>query len=191
MAWRVNLDRLRQYCSSDGGLAIDIEKYHQAEIDAYDLNELSEIPIRQTIQELLNGECNHPEIGFQYGYALELLCPLCGDRLDNDEVYPLSMDYFDAIDLAWKDLGLADILSMNKFVWSGSPIKIPFPDEFPIIGYLSAAECNVAFERLFDEDVNHKFDLTAPDFPITVLKQISDWICIATQMEQSIICFYY
>jgi hypothetical protein len=105
MAWHINIDRLRRYCSPEGELTLAvIEKYNSAALNAYDRNGLSDIPIRHTIQDLLNGECHHLDIGFQYGYGLEILCHFCGDMLANNRVYPLAMDRFDAIDRAWAKL---------------------------------------------------------------------------------------
>jgi hypothetical protein len=192
MAWRVDLDRLQTYCSPDGELTLAaVARANPGALDRYDNNELSAISIHQTIQDLLNGERNHPEIGFQYGYALELVCPFCGDMLDNDRVYPLSMGSFDEIDAAWEELGMGDVISMSKLVYRGAPIKLPSIDDFPSIGYLTAAECETLYDRLFDDTAKRKIDLDASDFPQSVLHQISSWICTTAQMEQGIICFYY
>jgi hypothetical protein len=192
MAWHLNIDRLRRYCSPEGELTLAaIEKYDPASLNAYDRNGLSEIPIRQTIQDLLTGERHHLDIGFQYGYALELLCHFCGDILANNRVCPLSLDHFDEIDRAWAKIGLNDILKMSRLVYGGSPIKLPVIDDLPTIGYLTAAECELANDRLFDDRGILQFDLTAPIFPIPVLNQIASWISIAAQMQQGIICFYH
>ncbi len=192
MAWHLNIDRLRRYCSPEGELTLAaIEKYDSAILNAYDRNRLSEVPIRQTIQDLLTGEFHHSDIGFQYGYALELLCHFCGDILANNRVYPLSIDRFDAIDRAWAQLGLNDILKMSRLVYGGSPIELPVIDDLPTIGYLTAAECELANDRLFDDRGVPKFDLTSPNFPIPVLNQIASWISIAAEMQQGIICFYH
>jgi hypothetical protein len=192
MAWRVDLDLLKTYCSPDGKLTLTaVERANPVALDRYDNNDLSEIPIRQTIQDLLNGELNHPEIGFQYGYALELLCPFCGDMLDNDRVYPLSSYWFDEIDAAWAKLGMNDIIAISDLLYRGAPIKLPSIDDFPCIGYMTAAECQTLFDRLFDASANRKIALDSPDFPVPVLSQISEWICAAAQVEQGIICFYY
>lgn len=192
MAWRVDLDLLRTYCSPDGKLTLAaVDRANSVTLDRYDSNGLSDIPIRQTIQDLLNGERNHPSIGFQYGYALELLCPFCGDMLDNDRVSPLSSRWFDEIDAAWAKLGMSDIIVISDLLYRGAPIRLPSIDDFPCIGYMTAAECQTLFDRLFDTSTNRKIALDSPDFPIPVLNQISDWICAAAQMDRGIICFYY
>jgi hypothetical protein len=192
MAWHLNIDRLRRYCSPEGELTLAaIEKYDSAILNAYDRNRLSEIPIRQTIQDLLTSEFHHSDIGFQYGYALELLCHFCGDMLANNRVYPLSIDRFDAIDRAWAQLGLNDILKMSRLVYGGSPIELPVIDDLPTIGYLTAAECELANDRLFDNRGIPQFDLTSPIFPVPILNQITSWISIAAEMQQGIICFYH
>jgi hypothetical protein len=192
MAWHLNLDRLRRYCSPAGELTLAaVEKYDSATLNAYDRNGLSDIPIRQTIQDLLTGEHHHPDIGFQYGYALELLCHFCGDRLANDLVYPLAIDQFEAIDRAWVQLGLSDILKMSRLVYGGAPVRLPVIDDFPTIGYLTAAECELANNRLFDEQGTPQFNLTSTIFPIPIVNQIANWISIAAEMQQGIICFYH
>ena len=192
MAWRVNLDLLQTYCSPDGKLTlVAVERANSAALARYDTNDLSDIPIRQTIEDLLNGERNHPGIGFQYGYALELLCPFCGDMSANDLVYTLSSRWFDEIDAAWAKLEMSDVIAISDLLDRGSPIKLPSIDDFPWIGYMTAAECQTLFDRLFDASTNRKIAFDSPDFPIPVLNQISDWICTAAQMEQGIICFYY
>ncbi len=192
VAWRVDLEQLSQYCSLEGELRSEVvATADRAALDRYDDNGLSDIPIQQTIEDLLTGNRTHPELGFQYGYALEMLCPFCGDTLDNDRVYPLAMDSFDEIDRAWAKVELSDVISMRKLVARGAPIKLPAIDDFPSIGYLTATECEQLNDRLFDDSINSKIDFKSPYFPMPVLKQIGDWICVAAQMEQGIICFYY
>jgi hypothetical protein len=192
MAWRVDLDLLQTYCTPAGELTITtVELANSIALARYDNNGLSEIPIRQTIQDLLNGERNYPNIGFQYGYALELLCPFCGEMLDNDRVYPLSSRWFDEIDAVWAKLGMSDVIAISGLLYRGAPIRLPSSGDFPCIGYFTAAECQTLFDRLFDDDAKLKITLDTSDFPTQIVSQICDWICIAAQMKQGIICFYY
>jgi hypothetical protein len=193
MAWRVDLDLLQTYCTPAGELTLAaVERANAVALDRYDNNGLSEIPIRQTIQDLLNGDRTHPNIGFQYGYALELLCPFCGEMLDNDRVYPLSSGWFDEIDAAWTKLGMSDVIAISDLIYRGAPIRIPSSGgDFPCIGYMTAAECEILFDRLFDDNANLKIAIDTSDFSSEIVSQICDWICIAAQMKQGIICFYY
>lgn len=72
------------------------------------------------IAELVDGKPLNETAGFQYGYALELLCRHFGEQLDIDDISFIS------------DLELDTRLNEDHRL----PITMPKPDDFPSINFL-------------------------------------------------------
>lgn len=76
--------------------------------------------------------------GYLFGYALEIVCREIGDRLPNRAFSGMGSEYFEAIDAALKKA--KSTRTISSIVNRGDPMKLPFIDDFPSIGWLSAAE---------------------------------------------------
>lgn len=93
-------------------------------------------PIRaRALWELLHATPSQKAHGFQYGYALELLCRHFGERVDK-------------ISLTWFDDVLDPLLKKAKRPPSARllgkgvrPMKVPAPRDFPEIGTVTPAGC--------------------------------------------------
>jgi hypothetical protein len=84
------------------------------------------------LTEIAAGKCSNKASGFQYAYAVELLCKQFGKRID-DLSLAMSMD--ETIDpfleVAKIKGGTLKLLGVGVL-----PIKIPRPDDFPLYGTL-------------------------------------------------------
>jgi hypothetical protein len=105
--------------------------------------EEDELPAEQAAAELVGGKVTRPKEGHQYGYGLEKLCELLGTLLTAVEGKGGML----------KALQLHTPLSKER-----SPVPLPKRrDDFPGIGYLTAAEVRREIDRL------RALDLSFPD----------------------------
>ena len=105
--------------------------------------EVDEISIEEAAAELVEGNVSQPEMGHQYGYGLECLCKEIGTFLAGIE-----------------GSGMLQALKLNTPLSkkrSPIPLKKP-PGEFPLIGYLTAAEVEREVKRLEGMDLSFPKD---------------------------------
>jgi hypothetical protein len=86
----------------------------------------------QALTQLLHGDALDAAHGFQYGYALELLCRHFGARVDDDDIGFVAQ------------LGLQTSLNADHRL----PIALPKPEDFPSINYLTRVELPEELARL-------------------------------------------
>lgn len=105
--------------------------------------EVDEITVEEAAAELVEGTVSQPEMGPQYGYGLECLCKAIGTLLTGIEGSGML-----------QALKLGTRLSERR-----SPIPLKKPTgEFPIIGYLTAAEVQREADRLGAMDLSYPKD---------------------------------
>ena len=102
-----------------------------------------EITVEEAAAELVEGNVRQPEMGPQYGYGLEYLCNEIGTLLAGIE-----------------GNGMLRALKLNtRLSEKRSPIPLKKPvGEFPLIGYLTAAEVQREVERLDTMDLSYPKD---------------------------------
>jgi hypothetical protein len=172
----------------DAKLAAAIKKKHADRID--DNTESFEDEIEDedaptlgvAIDEIFAGKCKQKDHGFQYGYALELLCHHLGKRIDEE-----SLSYFDD----WIDplLGKAKhsekdtqkLIGANTF-----PIKIPEPADFPTIGTLDDAGM-----KKLDAALDKIEPLATDDDAKEIIKELRGWTSRARKAKRQIVWFVY
>lgn len=76
--------------------------------------------------------------GYQFGYALEIVCRELGEWLPNRAFSGMGSEYFDTVDAALK--AAKSKRTISSIVNRGDPVKLPLIEDFPSIGWLSAKE---------------------------------------------------
>jgi len=147
LAYAVDLDRLRSaYGSKDRAMFQAIEKREADDIRDRDEWFRDRIKrgapsLREAVAQIIEGQINAPPwAGFQYGYALELLCKHLGHVLEN-------RDRVSFIEHLGTPTGLTS---------SGPPLPISRPEDFPSIGFLTADQVGDEYLRLKDQDLSHE-----------------------------------
>jgi hypothetical protein len=121
-------DVVRAQGSKDGSLVAKIVKRYAADIEesnAWFEEELADgaPTLDEALRQIVDGAPLDADYGFQYGYALELLCRHFGARVDEDQIGFI------------EHLGLRTKLNDER-----PPIEIPEPDDFPKISHLKRDE---------------------------------------------------
>lgn len=125
----VDLERLRAAVGSgDRALLGRIRRAEKDEfLDDDAFIEKGDLSLGQALEELLDGRLSRPDCGFQYGYAVELLCRGLGTCLAS---------------LLWWEFFESTPMRMTR-----SPVPIPEPDDYPFIHYMTADEVRVEAGR--------------------------------------------
>jgi hypothetical protein len=103
----------------------------------------------EVVQQIINGEPYNRNFGYVYGYAYEALCMAIGTETKQSWTsISRSYEWFPKIDKALASLGTS--LKINDLLCRGSLLEIPQPDDFPSLGWWTAAEIARA-ARVFKE----------------------------------------
>lgn len=133
----------------------------------------------RAIHEILDGKCAAKGHGFQYGYAVELLCRELGGRVDE-----VSLTWFD--DVLDPLLKRAKQPALAKLLGKGvRPMPIPAPADFPEIGTIEPAglvKLDAALAKLDDGgDENTKM----------VIDEVRGWCARAKKQKRGVVWFVY
>lgn len=144
MVWAVDTDKLKQVAGSkDEKLRRMIGgrfKRDLAELDELfedDINE-GEPNAYEVLRQLIDGTVPKGARGAIYAYAFKLLVEHFGRPLDNSAVYPWSSPDFGPVNAALEKMGVP--FKMDELHGSSLPVKLPLPDDFPLTGWVDAAE---------------------------------------------------
>src|SRR5262245_21450577 len=85
------------------------------------------------LDELIAGKPTKKKYGFQYGYAIELLCEHFGKRIDEGDLSSRIDESLDPLLAKAKKPTLSKLLRSGVF-----PLAIPEPRDFPEIGTIDA-----------------------------------------------------
>lgn len=135
MIWAVDTNKLQQVAGSkDEKLRRMIGgrfKRDLAELDGDFTNPTAYEALRQ----IIDGTIPEGARGSVYAYAFKLLVEHFGKFQDNGCVYPWNSVDTKPLDTALADMGVP--FKFSRFQWSGLPVKLPSPDDFPGIGWVN------------------------------------------------------
>jgi hypothetical protein len=135
MIWAVDTNKLQQVAGSkDEKLRRMIGgrfKRDIAELDGMFDNPTAYEALRQ----IIDGTSPEGARGGVYAYAFKLIVEHFGKFQDNGCVYPWSSPEFGPINSALADMAVP--FKFSTFQWSGLPVKLPSPDDFPCVGWVS------------------------------------------------------
>lgn len=140
------------------------------------------VPSTETaLDDIFAGKATKRKHGFQYGYALEIICRHLGKRVDD-------------LDMTWVDELIDPLLKKHKkpnaqkLLGSGSfPMPIPKPADFPEIGTIDAAGMTALGAALdaIEEDAEDDDDATE------VIEELRGWLASAKKAKKQIVWFIY
>lgn len=190
----IELDHLHSALGSrDAALLGKIRGVHAADLkridrllkDAIDLDE-DPLTAGDVLRHLIMQEPCREDAGFAYGYCLQLMCHQLGEKLDNSAWSAMHGDWFDAIAAALRDGGVSSsALSIRDLAFRGSPVPLPPIDDFPAIGYLTAAEIGTARSALAAADFSNAGEEEAAS-----IQQVGDWLNACWESNRGLVCFY-
>lgn len=185
-AYAVDLARLQQVIGShDDALVSTLVTEHAEELDAVDDVDPSLPSARDAVAALIAGRLESGPVNFKYGYALELVCRQLGRPLSNERWSAMNGEWFDTVEDAFLALeGKRKIC--NEVFWSGPPVALPFIDDFPAIGHVTAD----AVEPLADE-LEQALEPARNTAAAAALRELLGWLRLAAQRKLGLVTFYY
>lgn len=191
----VELDSLRRALGSgDAGLVGKVRGRFYTESKRIDrlLKEVldpDEEPLTtgDILRHLIMGEPRREDAGFGYGYCLELICRQLGQALSNSAWSAMHGDWFDTVAAALRDCGVnSSALAIRDLAFRGPPVPLPPIDDFPGIGYLTAAEIGTARAALAAADLSHLDDGEV----VASIRQVQEWLDTCMESNRDLVCFY-
>lgn len=191
----VDLDAVRRALGSgDAGLVGKVRGRFYTEIKRIDrlLKEVldpDEEPLAtgDLLRHLIIGEPRREDAGFGYGYCLELICRQIGRALPNGHWSAMQGDLFDTVAAALRDCGVnSSALAIRDLAFRGPPVPLPPIDDFPGIGYLTAAETGTARAALAAADLTRLNDQDVA----SSIRQVQEWLETCLESNHDLVCFY-
>lgn len=140
MVWAVDTDKLKQVVGSkDEKLRRMIGGRFKRDIAQLDdlFDGSGSITTYEALRQIVDGTIPEGARGAVYSYAFKLLVQHFGTFLNNGDLCPYRSDG-GAIDKALAAMGVP--LEMSKLQFSGLPVDLPSPDDFPCTGWFPAAQ---------------------------------------------------
>lgn len=185
--YAIQLDKLKKYCGSQDASILQTCETRLAGLMGHHNHDpiASGAPsLRMALKQLIYGEVLDQAYGFQYAYALKLLCELYGESLDNQGWSGIRIHYLDLMGKILEKYQLEKHL--RALLYRGAPIKIPFIDEFPAMGYLYLQETIEIDSKLESSDFS--------EYEKDIAKSLDDfhsWAIIAKERHCELISFYH
>lgn len=186
--YSVELAKLKKvWGSEDETLKKALLKKQKAAIAENDENWADEIAdeevpsLTTAIDDIFAGEAQHEDSGFQYGYALEVICKHLGKRIDEEE-FTWFDEFLDPLLKKRKQPSVEKLLGRNVY-----PMPIPEPDDFPEIGTIDTKGIAALAKALdaIEDDAEDNDDVTE------ILVEVRKWIASAKQAKRQIVWFVY
>ena len=204
MPFAVQLDEVREvFGCRDPSLLKELSdtferrfsEFDEMAIDCVDL-EAGELVLTMRdvlTQVVMGGEYSaSSELGFMYGYGLELICWFLGDLLPNYEWDAIRSAWIDRVDHELGRIGVPEnVLRLNSYLTyrhSCQPqVPIPKNDDFPYIGYMTLAEINAALVELTLDRIAR----VPEPAPKNALLQLRSWLESSADQASDLVCFYH
>jgi hypothetical protein len=190
MVWAVDTDRLKQVAGSkDEKLRRMIGGRFKRDIARLDDMFSDEIEggapnTYETLRQIVDGAVPEGARGAIYRYAFKLLVEHFGTALDNGPVYPWNSQDFGPIDAALAAMNVP--FKMDTLQFSGLPVSLPHPDDFPCTGWVHAdtvKKVNDAFAAAPAADMD-------PD-TAEVVACLRNFFKVAASKQRGLVSYYY
>lgn len=92
----------------------------------------------EALRQIIDGTIPEGARGSIYSYAFKLIVEHFGKILDNSEFMPWNSAPFEPVNQAIAEMGVD--FKLDSFLHGGGlPVELPWPDDFPMTGWLDAA----------------------------------------------------
>jgi hypothetical protein len=178
--YAVSLTRLKQVIGSGDAVLLNEILIQQDDflsgIDMID--EDCEFRCSQALMALVCGDINNEIPGYLYGYAFKALCAHLGTELSDISGIAGAYDWIAEIDAGKQDCAVR--LQLADLVYSGSPIAIPAPADFPVIGCWDVKTIAPALDDF------HQVDFSTLDSDVAeTMQQMKAWLTTARKISDA------
>ncbi len=134
----VSLERIKQAVGSqDESLLAQIvteQDYYLKNTDSIDGD--CDFKCEDALADIIHGRVTEDMAGYLYGYAFGIICRQLGVELDNIPGIARAATWIERIDASLQEI--FSPIQLSDFLYTGCPISIPEPDDYPFIGHLPA-----------------------------------------------------
>jgi hypothetical protein len=154
-----------------------------------------EVTSGTALAQLILGGNTDKSAGYKYGYALCNLCEYFGETPDHDSWCTIRYQSLEAIDALLKKAGIKPSVfsAIGFLVERGSPVKMPKPDDFPGIGYLTRDEARKLLSPLDPAKIQKaiRAEPDAQDWFQSAIDELREWLELCAKTNRDLICFYF
>ena len=186
MVWAVDTNQLKQAAGSkDETLLRTIaERFASDFAQLDDIFEDSELSAYEALRQIIDGTIPERARGGLYAYAFECLVSHFGASLDNSAVMPWSRPDFEPVDRALEAMRAP--FKMSALYDFSLPVELPYPDDFPLTGWVSAATVTTIHEA-FGKAPSVEMDSQTAG----IVKCIRGWFHTAATKGTGLVSYYH
>lgn len=190
MVWSVDTDKLKQVAGSkDEKLRRMIGGRFKRDLAS--LDDLFEHAIAagrpntyEALRQIIDGTIPDDARGGIYAYAFKLLVEHFGKPLDNGAVYPWNSPDFGAVDGALAKMSVP--FKVDSLYGFSLPVKVPYPDDFPLAGWVSPAKVKEVHEA-FSKATKVEMDSEVQD----IVDCVRGWFQAAAAANRGLVSYYH
>jgi len=149
-----------------------------------DIFEDSELSTYEALRQIIDGTIPERARGGLYAYAFECLVSHFGASLDNSAVMPWSRPDFEPVDRALEAMRAP--FKMSALYDFSLPVELPYPDDFPLTGWISAATVTTIHEA-FGKAPSVEMDSQTAG----IVKCIRGWFHAAATKGTGLVSYYH
>jgi hypothetical protein len=186
MGWAVDTNQLKQAAGSkDETLLRTIaERFASDFAQLDDIFEDSELSAYEALRQIIDGTIPERARGSLYAYAFECLVSHFGASLDNSAVMPWSRPDFEPVDRALEAMRAP--FKMSALYDFSLPVELPYPDDFPLTGWVPAATVTTIHEA-FGKAPSVEMDIQTAG----IVKCIRGWFHTAATKGTGLVSYYH
>jgi hypothetical protein len=178
-----NCDLLREISIAQGDTIARRNREFKQEIEG------GAPPLEHALRQLIDGARLTGAHAFQYWYAVELIAAHAGQPLDLPGLASVDCSYLDEVGGL---LGTAFPISPHhlfpRLLERWPSFGLPAPHDFPVVGFLRAAECAEVAKPLGTADLE---DLEADGEILEGVEDYAKMILAAVAADSDLLIFYY
>lgn len=169
--YAVSLERLKQAAGSkDEALLAQIVEQQADYLENVDeIDEDSGFLCADALADILHGRVNDETPGYLYGYAFEALCRQLGEEVGGIPSISRATTWIEMVDAELQ--AKSSPIGLSGLVFSGCPLTLPQPDDYPVIGHVAASLIAPVLAKLATLDADGFEDDAAE-----VIAEITAWL---------------
>jgi hypothetical protein len=140
---------------------------------------------RTALRQLVMGQPYDQRAGVAYAYWFKHLCE-DGQFLRNDAWMPIRVAFLEQVQGGLARAGVEGV-SVSSMVFGGLPIRLPAPDDFPGMGYVSRTHAQIHLAAINAADLSAEPDRDVRE----AIEQLRDWLRVCAESGRDLVCFYH
>lgn len=141
----------------------------------------------EALRDLIAGGPYRPDAGLSYYFCFEILCRHFGDTLDNDLWTDFKPKWLVAVQDGLVQAGVPeDSLTVARLMFCGPTVDVPYPEDYPNLGYFTKDEVATAYAALAKADLARVEDGEVR----AAIEQLRSWLEECAESGRDLVCAY-